>query len=438
MACSRGHHSRAHALRHLLQDLERELNRVRDPERPTLAQLFEQSYVPQRLAERSDKTVYQFRLTLRWLREFAGGVDPRPGWLTDDTFAAFIAWLRRHHGPSTANRGRWHLLPLWLFAWERHLVCHLPRELRRHGVHTLALPDGCRLDRLFELDYVPLRLASSPLTTIDRYRSTLAALREFAGVDPHFGLLTDDTAERFLAWLGASGDRNNVTINLHRRNLLTLWRFAWRKRKVTELPRDVAKRPELHRQPTAWSLEEMSRLVAAGRGETERIAGVPMRCWWPAFLLTMYVTGVRVSALLRIRRSDYDERTGWLRVVAEHQKDKAEQRFRLTPDAMSAVVDLLPYSTDLLFPFPFKSRHQLQDRLTLLLKAAGLPAGRRDKFHRIRRTTGTYIADAAGEEAARQHLGHSSLQVTRRYLDDQKIRRTRGEDVLPRLPARED
>lgn len=301
----------------------------------------------------------------------------------------------------------------------------------------LEVPAECSLVRFFEDVYRPLRLSTSSEGTIEKFRTLLNSLRRFAGVEPHFGLLTDDTAERFLAWL-VSPKRINTTTNGYYRTLLALWRFAWRKRKVADLPRDIDPLREDRHEPDAWSLVELARLIDTGRTDPEILNGVPMRIWWPAFLQAMYVTGVRVAALRSVPRADYDETTGWLIVRAPQQKQRSDQRFKLSADAIRAIADLLPYCSDRLFPFPFVSPHPLRNRLRKLLQTAGLPTSRLDLFHKIRRTTATYIADAADEEAARRHLGHSSLQVTRRYLDQRKIRRTRGEDVLPQLPAADD
>jgi integrase len=55
--------------------------------------------------------------------------------------------------------------------------------------------------------------------------------------------------------------------------------------------------------------------------------------------------------------------------------------------------------------------------LTSILIAAGLPHGPKDKFHKIRKTTASHIAKAAGASMASAVLGHSDVEVTKRYID---------------------
>jgi integrase len=55
------------------------------------------------------------------------------------------------------------------------------------------------------------------------------------------------------------------------------------------------------------------------------------------------------------------------------------------------------------------------NRLKIILKRAGLPHGRKDKFHKVRKTTASYYEAAGG--SAQRLLDHSSPAVTRRYLD---------------------
>jgi len=49
------------------------------------------------------------------------------------------------------------------------------------------------------------------------------------------------------------------------------------------------------------------------------------------------------------------------------------------------------------------------------LAAAGLPTDRRSKFHRIRRTVASAVAEAGGNPS--EALDHASPKTTKRYLD---------------------
>jgi integrase len=67
-----------------------------------------------------------------------------------------------------------------------------------------------------------------------------------------------------------------------------------------------------------------------------------------------------------------------------------------------------------------------------IVESAGLPAGRRDLFHKVRRTSATAVANKLGRAAAQDHLGHSAMSVTKVYLDPSKITRVQVADILPR------
>ena len=75
---------------------------------------------------------------------------------------------------------------------------------------------------------------------------------------------------------------------------------------------------------------------------------------------------------------------------------------------------------------PFCSPHRRvglspkrQGHLKRVSTAAGLPARRRDLFHKIRKTSGTAVFVAAGGSlsAAQEHLGQSNPATTLAYVD---------------------
>jgi len=68
-----------------------------------------------------------------------------------------------------------------------------------------------------------------------------------------------------------------------------------------------------------------------------------------------------------------------------------------------------------------------------ILQAANLPCGRRDLFHRLRRTSATHLAAVAGIEAAEQHLDHRTPGLARStYIDPRFMPQIKAADVLPR------
>ena len=65
-----------------------------------------------------------------------------------------------------------------------------------------------------------------------------------------------------------------------------------------------------------------------------------------------------------------------------------------------------------------------------ILRRAGLPSDAKDLFHKIRKTTASYIKAAGGNPTDR--LGHSSDQVTKAYLDPRIAQPPRAVNLLPR------
>jgi integrase len=174
----------------------------------------------------------------------------------------------------------------------------------------------------------------------------------------------------------------------------------------------------LHRLPIAWTMEEMGLILAACAATPGMVGEIPARMFWTALILLLFDTGLRLRAALSIERSNLDLATGWLCIAAETQKQKTEQRFQVSVQTTDAILAIWSPPRRLLFPWTRTGRRvRIWVCLGNILKRAGLPSGRRDKFHKFRRTTASHIAAAAGIDAASRQLGHSATDVTLRYID---------------------
>ena len=80
-----------------------------------------------------------------------------------------------------------------------------------------------------------------------------------------------------------------------------------------------------------------------------------------------------------------------------------------------------------LFPGNPRSIRRTYDKI---LDGAGLPASRRDKFHKLRRTVASHIAAEKGLHAASEYLGHQSILTTKRYVDPMMLPDADMSDVL--------
>ncbi len=289
------------------------------------------------------------------------------------------------------------------------------------------------LRNYFTSTYRPLKLIGCSHRTVNSYITVINGFSTFLACEANLHHLTDDFLGRYSAWMSEK-EYEPTTINGHLRHLLALWRHAWKKRRVEERPRDVDFLPTYKRNPTAWTVEEMGRILTSARQAEGDFKGIPANLFWPALILTMYDTGLRLGAMMQLKATDLNLETGILIARAETQKQKADQVFRLRRQTVESLEAIDPPAREFLFGYPEyeTNKRRIYRTLNEILERAGLPATDRDKFHKIRRTSATLLADAMGEEAAKEHLGHSSINITRGYLDLTKIRpRVNSAEAIP-------
>ena len=145
-------------------------------------------------------------------------------------------------------------------------------------------------------------------------------------------------------------------------------------------------------------------------------------------MLALYDTGHRLEAILLSEVSDLQN--GFL--TARKTKQDRETVHKLHADTLAAIENLPEHESGLLFPWPFK-RRQIWREFGKLLDKAGLSGGRRNKFHKLRRTSATHLAAVAGIEAAEQHLDHKTHGLAySTYIDPRFMPTIKAADVLPR------
>jgi hypothetical protein len=112
---------------------------------------------------------------------------------------------------------------------------------------------------------------------------------------------------------------------------------------------------------------------------------------------------------------------------AEYSKQNADQLLKVSAETSKAI-EAIRRPEGKIFPWPH-CEALIYFRLKKIFRAAGLPCGRRDLLHKIRRTCAT-LAHKNGADATVQ-LGHSCDSVTRKHYlgTDATIQ---AADVLPR------
>lgn len=247
------------------------------------------------------------------------------------------------------------------------------------------------------------------------------------------GDLSDDNVCRMMRYLQDLG-RATRTINERRGRINTVWEWLARRGQTRAWP-TVKRLPEPIRTPQAWTKEQLATLFAAVDAMEGTIGNTPARIWWQALLLVCWDTGERIGAILSIGWEHVDLDTGWLLIPAELRKGKSkDMTYRLAPDTVE-FLRLMPRCSQrrVLFHWPYSVGY-LWQKYGLILAAANLPQGRRDKFHRIRRSVASHFEAAGGN--ATNLLGHSQRATTMIYLDPKIVGAEQATDKLfrPRLP----
>lgn len=268
--------------------------------------------------------------------------------------------------------------------------------------------------------------------------------------------LTDGNVASAMRWqLSRSPTKSRATANKLRRSLVAIHNWAIDRQDFPGKKLRVEPFKEPKRLPQAWSIDVLSQIVTAGTRLRGRIGrpgepGVPAYRWAPAMLLGIYNTGLRISAWMHTPTAGLDLEAGTLLVPAEVQKQDADQLIWLLPVVREALAAIEPHRNQRMGDdWPFDRTQRSWRALNRLLKKLLVSAGiypavaqvpRRDLFHKFRRTHGSYIANAAGEDVARQSLGHSHASVTRRYVDPSLVSGVRQSELLPspqvKLPLR--
>jgi len=274
--------------------------------------------------------------------------------------------------------------------------------------------------------YAPLRSLSQK--SVQNYQFTIKAFGDFLGHEPRLDDLDELTVARFLSQ--RCKEKAVATAAKDRAQLRAIHEFSARRKLCDHWPQYPPVRvPE--RVPEAWFEGEMRRLLEAASLERTVLDGIPGGLWWRAILLLAYDTAERASALTRLRWRNVRENA--VLFLAEDRKGGRRDVLReIGADTLAALEAIRGSRSgdDHVFPWP-RSKSYLWRRLEIILERAGLPHGRRDKFHRIRRTTASYFEAAGG--SAQRLLDHADPATTRKYLDPRIVCSQAAPGMIPRV-----
>lgn len=242
------------------------------------------------------------------------------------------------------------------------------------------------------------------LSSVKRYE---AFFRDLGVDEPPVSELTEDYFDRWIVWLAEDKRLSPSTVKSKRKDLIALWRFA-QARKFAVVPLELRRVPIPNRNPEAWSRREMAMILeaAAKHYRADVMTATILVCW---------DTCCRISAAHTSLWSRFDPHRGG--AYFYESKTRTERFKDLSAKTIEALHALPADRTYLCGDVSMGSRWRW---LTDILESAGLPAGKRDKFHKIRRAKYTATVIENGAEAAADHAGHSGLNM-QRYYDDKSL-----------------
>jgi integrase len=319
-----------------------------------------------------------------------------------------------------------------------------PMKFRDQGISTEVFPipkaeespgfDGAviqmPLQVLFDDHYAPDRLLGKSDNTSRLYNNTIRKFSRHLCRTPVIGDLNHKTVIHWLRFQLTHTDLRRATIEKDRHLLCALWRYCSRKRWAGAEP-EIQKIEVPDRIPDVWTDEDMGAIIRACQQATGRIGEAEACLWWEALVRTIADSAERIGAILQVQWDDLN-RDGWLTVRAEYRKRKSRDRpYTLRPETIEKLAELRQSSgaTKEIFHWPYNYNY-VWKRYKRILKAAGLSTGRRDQFHKIRRSTASAFEAAGGN--ATELLDHSDRKTTVQYYIDPKTQRhVQPADILP-------
>lgn len=249
----------------------------------------------------------------------------------------------------------------------------------------------------------------------DRFKRSVERLGAGTKIESIGPETLDRVAEEWLrAGLAMSTVRGNVSVLRH------ALRMAWRWRSETGLSEYrltdwAAPRGRDPRPPVFLSPAEVSRLLRAARA---RARAIPAHRRAEVLVRLALATGGRAGELCQIRRADFDDARGWLRVRAS--KGGADRSFALGEDLARELRALFRKSDE-----PFGGEAAAKDRFRRFWRQVRKDAGLPDlHFHDLRHTFATErLRLGATPRQLQDELGHRTSRMTDRYSHSARRKR---------------
>ena len=271
------------------------------------------------------------------------------------------------------------------------------------------------LTEFFRDYYRPLRLRGRSENTFRLYANTIKQFEKFLGRTSSLDDFNDLIVSRYLDHRAEK--RSRYTAEKERTQLLAMWRCA-ADRRLVEFRPTIPASPMPTRIPTAWSVDQLRKLLAAAKVSTGNIGCVPARVFWPALIQVLWQSAERIGAIMAVKKSDYVRPR--ILVRAEYRKGGKRDKLYTFTEPVCDLLDILAKSGqgEHLFAWT-KSKEYMWPVFGELVERAGIPGGKRAKFHQLRRSAATHYAAGGGDAVSL--LDHSSPRITKAYLDPRYV-----------------
>jgi integrase len=268
------------------------------------------------------------------------------------------------------------------------------------------------------------------------FGQSLDRFRDFLGREPELTDLDDLTVSRFLRWRAVTPHRGRVcapaSVAKDKAHITSLWNAAAKRRLVEQfpdLPRNIVRVP--HRAPVAYTVEDVSKMIAQAKLRVGHVGGIPAAWFWPTLIMAAWYTAERIGSLLALRWSEVDTERLTLTFLSEHRKGLGRTITRhIDPELARWLERGRRAPGELVWPWLEHRRIEtIFQRLRHICESAGVtPRG----FHGIRKASGSYVKAGGGD--ATEFLTHRDAKTTREhYLDPKIVGEASALDFLPPL-----
>jgi integrase len=358
----------------------------------------------------ADKSLMTLRQHVNSLSDFYGS----PIMLSELDEAVLAGWLKRLKRDK--KQPKQSILALWRLAFELGYVPTFPEAKKSVTTPAPIETNGDSLRLLMTSKYFPAKWSIQSDLTKANYMFAMGNFAEHLGHEPTLGDLSDDNVAGMMRMLQAKG-MATTTINERRGRIAALWKWLASRGYLSTFP-TIERIRNAHASPEAWDANELRQLFNACRESPGLIGELPAADWWLGLHKVLWETSERIGAVLDIQWDWLNESTLQLHVPAESRKGRIKEAFyTLTPETLETL-DRLRSESAFVFPFP-SHRSTFFNQYKSLLKRAGLPHGRKDMAHKMRRSVSSHLF-AAGEDDTKA-LGHSDAYTTERSYRDPRI-----------------